>query len=354
VSKEITNTTTNEKSQSRETTQAISIALEGGVDFPGGAAKTTMTASQEKKVGHSMSQSISRGETNTKGKTIIFTPEQMRDLGIFSVWQWVASTQMSTGSQIIVTTDKISCSADGNPPTYLPGAREDIEACRGGLARARNQAAQQAQQLAAQQQAQQQAQQLAAQQRAAQQQGQVTSNNYVYRITVNGEQGYVTANDEVVTISAQNQIQLVGRKVSSPRADFQWVIQDNNNVSYYVDYQNQLWGYNPNQEWMVLGSVEVLDSTSSQQQGQVTSNNYVYRITVNGEQGYLTANDEVVTVSAQNQVQLVGRKIPFATENYQWAIQDDDNNTFYVDHNNQLWGYNSENVWAHMGRVDPI
>jgi hypothetical protein len=139
VSREITNTTTNEKSQSRETTQAISIALEAGVDFPGGAsAKTTVTASQEKKVEHSMSQSISRGETNTKTKTVIFSPEQMRDLGIFAVWQWIASTQMSTGSQIIVTTNKTSCTADGNPPTYLPGAREDIEACRGGLAKARS------------------------------------------------------------------------------------------------------------------------------------------------------------------------------------------------------------------------
>jgi hypothetical protein len=180
VSKEITNTTTNEKTQSRETTQAISIALQAGVNFPGGSAQTTVTASQEKKVGQSMSQSISRGETNTKGKTILFSPEQMRDLGIFAVWQWVASTRMSTGSQIIVTTDKISCTADGNPPTYLPGAIEDIEACRGGLAKARNQAQDQQaaqnlvmQQQAAQQLANQQATQQLANRQAAQQTAQL-------------------------------------------------------------------------------------------------------------------------------------------------------------------------------------
>lgn len=134
VSKEITNSTTREKTQSRETTNAISVSLQAGVEFPGGSAGVTVTGSEERRIGQSMSDSITRGETNTRGQNIVFTPEQLRDFGIFAVWQWVASTQMSTGEVIIVSTDKITCTADGRAPAYLPGAREDIAACRGGLA----------------------------------------------------------------------------------------------------------------------------------------------------------------------------------------------------------------------------
>jgi hypothetical protein len=186
VTKEISNSTTREKSQSSETTEAVSIALEAGLDFPGGgSAKTTMTASQEKKVGQSMSESISRGETNTKGKNVVITATDMRDLGIFGVWQWIAKTSVRTGAQveqIVVTTDKLTCTADASPPTYLPGAPQDIQACTGGLAAARQAAEKAAQQkeaelkaaqdkIAADQAAARQAaaQQAAAQQAAAQQ-----------------------------------------------------------------------------------------------------------------------------------------------------------------------------------------
>jgi hypothetical protein len=194
VSKEISSSINKEKSQSSETTEAVSIALEAGLDFPGGGgAKTTMTASQEKKVGQSMSESISRGETNTKGKNVIITATDMRELGIFAAWQWTAKTTVRTGAQveqIIVTTDKITCTANASPPSYLPGSDPDITACTGGLAEAKkavekaaeqkaaqlkaaqDQAAAQqaaAQQVAQQQAAQQQASQNASQQLAAQQ-----------------------------------------------------------------------------------------------------------------------------------------------------------------------------------------
>jgi len=68
-----------------------------------------------------MRESIARGETHTKAKTVAYSPEQRRDLGIFAVWQWVATTRLSTNEPILATTDKVTCTPNANSPTCLPG-----------------------------------------------------------------------------------------------------------------------------------------------------------------------------------------------------------------------------------------
>jgi len=131
-SNQLTNETSSEKTTSEETKSAISVALEAGLEFEGvGSAKTTVTASLEKTIGKSMSNSVMRSQTDTKAKTIVYTPEQMNTLNIFAVWQWVARTKIDNGQSYVVKSDKITCTPDGNEPTYLPGSKEDIGTCNG-------------------------------------------------------------------------------------------------------------------------------------------------------------------------------------------------------------------------------
>ncbi len=131
-SNQITNQTTKDTTISEETKTAVSVALEAGVEFEGvGSAKTTVTASLEKSVGRSMSTGVLNSSTTTRTKRVIYTPEQMNTLNIFAVWQWVAKTKLSNSQMILVKSDKITCTPDGNEPTYLPGSKEDVGACYG-------------------------------------------------------------------------------------------------------------------------------------------------------------------------------------------------------------------------------
>ena len=57
----------------------------------------------------------------------------MREDNVFAFWQWVATTELSNGEMILIKTDMISCTADGVPPNYLPGSKEDVGSCSGAL-----------------------------------------------------------------------------------------------------------------------------------------------------------------------------------------------------------------------------
>jgi hypothetical protein len=122
---------TSETTRSEDVTRAVSISLEAGVDFEGLSAKTSVTASEEKRIGQSMSESVARGETFSDTRNYIFTPEQMRDLNIFAVWQWIATTPLSDGSTFTVGSNQVTCTRDARAPAYLPGSPEDLKACRG-------------------------------------------------------------------------------------------------------------------------------------------------------------------------------------------------------------------------------
>lgn len=125
-------TKTSETSENEEVTRAVAVSLEGGVEFKGISAKTSVTMSEEKKIGHSMSESLTNGETFTETRNFVFTPEQMKSLNIFAVWQWVASAPLSDGHVFTLGSNKVTCTPDAQPPSYLPGSPEDLRACRGG------------------------------------------------------------------------------------------------------------------------------------------------------------------------------------------------------------------------------
>lgn len=128
----ISNEFTEETRKSTETVRAITTSLEAGVKFEGaGSVKSKVSTTLETRVGHEMAQSVKRGETNTDTSNYVFTPEQMTSLNIFAIWQWVATTDLSNDQQVVVRSNKFTCTPDGEPPTYYPGSPQDIGACRG-------------------------------------------------------------------------------------------------------------------------------------------------------------------------------------------------------------------------------
>jgi hypothetical protein len=53
---------------------------------------------------------------------------------------------------------------------------------------------------------------------------------------------------------------LVGRKVPSTYAEYEWMIQDmvDTDKYVYVTSNNQIWGYDEQNQWVTMGSVERL------------------------------------------------------------------------------------------------
>ena len=127
---EITNTTTNTTETSSEVRQAISATLSGGVDLGAFSAGGSVTASTESAVGQRMSQELATSSLSGTDTTIQLSLEQMEERGLFSVWQWIATTRMSNGNDIVVTTVQYTCTPDARSPRYLPGSDEDIQSCR--------------------------------------------------------------------------------------------------------------------------------------------------------------------------------------------------------------------------------
>jgi hypothetical protein len=126
-----TTSQTTTKTYSDEEKRAIKTSLESKLEFEGvGSLTGTIETSYEKTIGHSMSESFQRGETWTDTRSYVYTPEQMRDLNIFALWQWIAETKLSTGEIVTVRSPKITCTPDANSPQYLPGMPQDLKACR--------------------------------------------------------------------------------------------------------------------------------------------------------------------------------------------------------------------------------
>jgi hypothetical protein len=136
IRNEISSSSSTEKTAMQETTKAISVALEAGVEFEAFSAKTSVTASQEQKLGSSMSQMTSTGMLEAREQKIGFTQEQMTALNLFGVWQWTVTTSLNDGSASVFKTTMFTCTPDGESPRYLPGSAQDLAACRAKVASA--------------------------------------------------------------------------------------------------------------------------------------------------------------------------------------------------------------------------
>lgn len=191
LKEELLNTKTQTSGQSSETKKALSVALEGGLSFPGGSsAKATVTATEENTVGRTMSRELSNATMSGQERKVLISLEQMEERNLFAVWQWVVTSSLSDGGVATLKTVKYTCTPAAEAPTYLPGSPEDVRACRKApaqptaqtisvvtqpvpsaqpVAAATQPTPQQLQELAQQRAAQQEAAQQAAQKLAAQQ-----------------------------------------------------------------------------------------------------------------------------------------------------------------------------------------
>ncbi|WAP67090.1 hypothetical protein [Jiella pelagia] len=127
---EIVNTSTNRTETSTEVRNAVSATLETGVELGAFSAGGSVTAETEKTTGTTMSQELSTSSMTGSETTVNLSREEMEDIDVFAVWQWVATTRLSNGNDIVLTTVQYTCTPDARMPRYLPGSRDDIQACR--------------------------------------------------------------------------------------------------------------------------------------------------------------------------------------------------------------------------------
>lgn len=126
----VTNGSTHETIKSAEETNSVSKSLTIGVEFPYGvSAEASISSDDSKTQGQSFSSAISseRSSEDTKGQE--YTPEDFNRYGIESIWRWIAKVKMQSGKNIIVATNKYTCTPNGDRPKYLPGAPQDIGSC---------------------------------------------------------------------------------------------------------------------------------------------------------------------------------------------------------------------------------
>jgi hypothetical protein len=134
VAETISNEVRNETKMTDQVRDAIATSLEAGVNFKAISASAKVEMTHERTVGHEMSQSFMRGETNTDTSNFIFTQDDMDRYNIDSVWQWIATTVVKddTGRRVevaVVRSNKFTCTPDGDAPTYYPGDPKHLKAC---------------------------------------------------------------------------------------------------------------------------------------------------------------------------------------------------------------------------------
>jgi hypothetical protein len=129
----VATTLTTTKTYTNEERNSIASSLESKLEFEGiGSIKGKITTESARTIGKQMSNSFEHGETFSDADNYVFTPEQMRDLKVYAIWQWVADISMSDGSLATIRSRFFTCTPDGNRPQYLPGAPEALKACTGG------------------------------------------------------------------------------------------------------------------------------------------------------------------------------------------------------------------------------
>ncbi len=135
TTKTVTTSITTAKSLSREETNAISLELQAGVKSKVFSASSKLKTSHQVKVGRSMSDSFTNGETNTDASAYVFTPEQMRKLNIQAVWQWVVPMSLSNGKRLLIRSNIYTCTSNSYAPKYYARDPKSAHTCNGALAR---------------------------------------------------------------------------------------------------------------------------------------------------------------------------------------------------------------------------
>lgn len=125
ISSSVVNTVSKEESTSKETTEAFSVTVSSGFEFPGGEAGAEFSASTETTTGEALTLASS-GETGTVSTCT--TQNDMTKYQINSVWQWAVGAYVGK-DKIVTTTCLMTCTQTAAPPTYLPDDPRALEAC---------------------------------------------------------------------------------------------------------------------------------------------------------------------------------------------------------------------------------
>ena len=115
-----------ESTISTETKHSITNSIKGGFEYAGISAEASHEQTDETTNAQSEAKSFSESMGRSTKNIVKFDTDKFN---IFTVWQWVAVNQMSDGTTLTVNSRKYSCRPDANPPTYLPGSPDDIQAC---------------------------------------------------------------------------------------------------------------------------------------------------------------------------------------------------------------------------------
>ena len=92
------------------------------------------------------------------------------------------------------------------------------------------------------------------------------TSGYAYQIrdaSEPNEKIYIKTNGQLAHVTSQGE-RLLGNKAASTHPDYQWKIRSTDGDEVFVDSQNQMWGYDANDEWVVLGSVVAITESKPQ------------------------------------------------------------------------------------------
>ncbi len=116
------------------TTRSITASLESGLEIKDvGGIKGKIETAEAHTVGREMAEEFRNSETQIDTNNYVVTLEQMKAFNVFAIWQWIATTHLSDSTQILIGSNKFTCTSDGREPAYLPGSKDDIGACTGAL-----------------------------------------------------------------------------------------------------------------------------------------------------------------------------------------------------------------------------
>ena len=117
-----------EENKSTQVTNAVSASLTMGVGY----AEGTVSASHEKSMTDEFTRIVNSTKSVATTKNLVFKQDELRDLGIHAIWQWIGETKYQ-GSPYTISTSIMTCTSGTDAPTYGPFDVASVGTCTGGL-----------------------------------------------------------------------------------------------------------------------------------------------------------------------------------------------------------------------------
>lgn len=132
--KSTSETKSESKTLSTQQTNAIASSLKITVKDPIGIdVEGSVSSSSSKTLGKVMADSFSRGETNTDTSKYSRTAQEMKEMNIQAMWQWVEPMHLSDGTKYVVRSNLVTCTSNSLAPSYGPTDPRANQTCTGSL-----------------------------------------------------------------------------------------------------------------------------------------------------------------------------------------------------------------------------